>query len=998
MLKRIICAILIALMLTCVFASCKKEDQGDQGENNGENGGENTDGSGENNEGSEGGGENEKPVDPENPQGLAFTLKDDGTYSVGIGEAGELTKIEIPATYKGVAVTEIGAIGDSTTTTSSNNVLTEVVLPDTITSISDKAFYNCRKLNVINIPEGVVSIGNQAFFGCNAIPSLTIPDSVVTIGAQAFYSCNNMTSIDIGTGVTSIGENAFTSCSSLVTVNVTDLAQWCSITFANNTSNPMSYAYRMYVDGQILTELTVPESVVVINPRAFYNCKSLISVTLHAGVATVGDDAFLGCDKLIEVINHSSLGIVAGGEGSGKIGLKALFVHSEESKLVEVDNYLFFSNNGNNYLLQYKGNDVDLVLPASMNGKNYDIYTGAFYYYKTLKSVVIPDSVKVIGENAFYMCNTMTSATIGKNVTTIANNAFAYCNKLESVVIPDTVKTIGTYAFVSNISMTDLQIGSGVTTVGEKAFANCPKLTGVHIKDFEAWCKITFGSYDANPLAGARKLYVNGELLTNAVIPTSVTKIGEYAFYYCDSITSVTLHDGITGIGAQAFAFCSNLSGAIYLPDTTTSIGDYAFFDCEKLNSIRLGTGLTTIGTEAFNYCYRLAEVINNSALELTLVSQDNGMVALYALEIHKGASKLAIAGDYIFYTFNGANYMLGYTGNDAVLVLPESYNGEKYNIGSFAFCTSATLTDVTLSSGVEHVGAHAFVNCTALKSVTVSDSVKSFGANAFQYCGVLSRVNITDLAKWCEIEFENGDANPLTCARRLFVNGELLTNLVIPEGTTYINPYVFYYCNSLTSVTLPSTLEYIGSSAFRYCYKLVEIINNSQLSMRVGSNDHGYICSKTLEIHQGASKVVQVGDYQFYTHKGVNYLVAYTGTDTEITLPESFNGAKYAIYTYAFFSNYDIVSVTVPDKVTEIGAQAFRFCNNLTTVKIGSGVITLGNGAFYSCEKLTSVTFAKTSGWKAGDTALTSEEVANAEQAATYLKANYNGVVWKRG
>ncbi len=996
MFKKIISALLIALMLTFVFVSCGDDKPND---NNNENGGENNENNGENENGGNGNGnENVKPVDPDNPQGLEFTLKDDGTYSVGIGEAGELEKIEIPATYKGVAVTTVGAIGDSTTTTSSNNVLTEVVLPDSITSISDKAFYNCRKLNVINIPEGVVSIGNQAFYGCNAIPSLTIPDSVVTIGAQAFYSCNNMTSIDIGAGVTSIGENAFTSCSALINVNVTDIARWCSIAFANNVSNPMAYAYRMSVNGELLTELTVPETVVAINPRAFYNCKSLTSVTLHAGVATVGDDAFLGCDKLIEVINHSALSVLAGSEGNGKLALKALFVHAEDSKLVEIDDYLFFTNNGTNYLLQYKGNDVDLVLPATMNGKNYDIYTGAFYYYRSLNSVVIPDSVKVIGENAFFMCNTMTSATIGSNVTTISSNAFAYCNKLESMIIPDSVTSIGSYAFVSNISMTRLDLGSGVTTISEKAFANCPKLTGVYIKDFEVWCKISFGSHDANPLSGARKLYVNGELLTHVVIPETVTTVGEYAFYYCDSITKLTLHDGIVAIGAQAFAFCPNLSGAIFLPDTTVSLGDYAFYACERINSIRLGTGFTTIGTDAFNYCYRLAEVINNSALELTLTAQDNGMIALYAIEIHKGESKLDTEGDYVFFNGNDGNYLINYCGNETALTLPESYNGGKYNIGSFAFCGSTTLTSVIISSGVENVGAHAFVNCTALTEVTVSESVKSFGANAFQACGVLSRVNITDVAKWCEIEFVNGDANPLTSARRLFVNGELLTNLVIPEGTTYVNPYVFYYCNSLTSVTLPSTLEYIGASAFRYCYKLVEIINNSELFMRAGSNDHGYIASKTLEIHQGASKIVQVGEYQFYTYKNVDYLIAYTGTSSEITLPESYNGRKYAIYTYSFFNNYDIVSLTIPDNVTEIGAQAFRFCNNLTTVKLGSGLTTIGNGAFYSCEKLTNVTLAKTSGWKAGDTALSSTDTANAEKVAEYLRANYNTVAWKRG
>ena len=143
MIKKIISVLLIALMLTFVFASC-----GDEPETPDDTIGENTDnGNGENNgntDNGNNGNENDKPVDPENPQGLAFTLKDDGTYSVGIGEAGELSKIEIPATYKGVAVTEIGAIGDSTTTSSSNNVLTEIVIPDSIKNISDKAFYNCK--------------------------------------------------------------------------------------------------------------------------------------------------------------------------------------------------------------------------------------------------------------------------------------------------------------------------------------------------------------------------------------------------------------------------------------------------------------------------------------------------------------------------------------------------------------------------------------------------------------------------------------------------------------------------------------------------------------------------------------------------------------------------------------------------------------------------------------------------------------------------------------
>ena len=171
----------------------------------------------------------------------------------------------------------------------------------------------------------------------------------------------------------------------------------------------------------------------------------------------------------------------------------------------------------------------DLTIEVTYQGSSYDTidneYTGDVKVPSTVTYNGSTYSVTTIGETAFCYCSSLTSVTIPSSVTSINDYAFCYCNGLTSVTIPNSVASIGDYAFYDCNSLTSLDIPHSITTIGEAAFFKCTNLTKVNITDIEKWCQIKFYSAYANPLYYANKLYLNDELLTNFVVPNSVTSI-----------------------------------------------------------------------------------------------------------------------------------------------------------------------------------------------------------------------------------------------------------------------------------------------------------------------------------------------------------------------------------------------------------------------------------------------------------------------------------------
>lgn len=183
------------------------------------------------------------------------------------------------------------------------------------------------------------------------------------------------------------------------------------------------------------------------------------------------------------------------------------------------------------------------------------------------------------------------------------------------------------------------------------------------------------------------------------------------------------------------------------------------------------------------------------------------------------------------------------------------------------------------------------------------------------------------------------------------------LNSIVIPEtynGKAVTRMVGDSWSDALASITIPKSITYIQSLGNNL--RLVEVINHS--SLEITTTSYGL---DALEVHTGESKLVEKDGYLFYTFDNVNYLLGYSGNDTEITLPSDYNGQKYEIYKNAFYNNDTITSVIIPDNVTGIGECAFYNCSSLTSITLGNGVTSMGNCAFSLCDSLASIKYKGT-------------------------------------
>ena len=235
----------------------------------------------------------------------------------------------------------------------------------------------------------------------------------------------------------------------------------------------------------------------------------------------------------------------------------------------------------------------------------------AFYACTSITNITIPDSVTSISDYAFYECSSLSSVVIGDSVTSIGHSAFSGCDNLSSVVIGDSVTSISDFAFYSCDALTSISLPNSVTSIGKLVFYGCTDYTkNIYITDIAAWCNISFNDDYSTPMRPGDKLYINGELLTELIIPDSVTSISDYAFYNCLSLKSLTISGNVDSIGIGAFKNCKNVE-SLNIHEGVTSIGDSAFAYLgvsdyyEKLRTISIPNSVKTIGASAFYRCFR---------------------------------------------------------------------------------------------------------------------------------------------------------------------------------------------------------------------------------------------------------------------------------------------------------------------------------------------------------------------------------------------------------
>lgn len=809
----------------------------------------------------------------------------------------------------------------------------DIEIPDSVTEIGDYAFYGCTYLENVKLSENLTSIGNYAFNQCKALTAIDLPDSLTSIGNYAFYKCTGLTDVTLPKNLSSIGSNAFgfTKIKEITIPASLDITDASGI-FSNTplekavfSEGVKSIPDSMFEGCDSLAEVVFPDSLTSIGAYAFGNT-ALTRVVLPENVETIGDSAFAHCDSLSEIVFNDNLKSV----GESAFELTAIkevnvpagvefaqdaFCGSEVEKITFEPGVKAVSGfSGCDYL-------VSVEIPDGVE----EISLYAFANCFSLSSVTLPDSLVTIGESAFDTCQALENIELPKNLKVIGDSAF-YQSYLVALDLPEGIESIGTGAFyetpikgVVNVHGAELAPSAfanstltGVVfetngeklTIPERAFYNCTELKSVQLPEN---VKVTVGPY----------AFAQCTALSDINLENMVTA-DEYSFYQCSSLAQIKF-EALTEIGDYAFSQSGLKS--VTLPKTVTEMGYNTFSDCKSLTYVNVKCD--EVGWYAFSDCTSVSDYYFTSNVDyiprysIASTKINKNFVYLRTCTIHARYGSYAIN----FAKVNKIPY-------EELLIddetqLPESYIGGKCGDGTWAYdANEKTLYIYAKNPSTTYVtesGENWSPNTAEVKRIVFSDEVVKIGARMYE--------------NFSELESISFGKNVTTIGDQAFEDCVSLKTIEGGSGVKTIGTRSFSGCTALPEPFLPASLETVGVEAFYGCKGFKSIIipdNVKTLSSKCFMD-----CSNVTGIEIG-SGITEIPSYCFANSSSLK----------DITFSENL----VSIGERAFENAIKLIFINIPDGVTTIGAYAFNNCLNVEKITLGASVSDVRDYAFNDC------------------------------------------------
>ena len=840
--------------------------------------------------------------------------------------------------------------------------LTEITIPNRVTTMGTYVFSSCSKLAKVEFEANsqMTVLPSYVFSSLSGLKTIVLPDHLTTIQSNAIYNCSGLTSLDIPASVSTIVQGAFANCTNISSIHVAEGSEYYT-TVDGVLFNQDKTALVYCPPGKTSTAYTIPATVTTIEGNAFERCTKLQAIYFEEGsqLTTIGNNAFLNCSALatVDFANCSHLATIgeyafsrcsalttidlSGCSSLTEIGSSAFyydqalqsvklpaslkkigtyafgycsalktFEFADEENLPSIGASAFYNCNnlqdkiysgvaGSNATWSlYKG---ILNIQGSGNTDNYTTTGMPWYSYRsTITKVIVGDGITGIGNNNFYDLTNLTTVEISDTVTTIGNAAFRKCTNLPQIELPESLVSIGDSAFEECRSLTQINIPKNVTSLGKTVFYACDLLAEISVDPENS----AFSSYDGiifNKDMTTLVYYPAAKSAVEYIVPDTVTKIEDYAFYYATNLEKVTLSAGLETIGAYSFAYCSALK-EITIPESVTTIGDYAFYNCTALGTIVMENTekISYIGDYAFSGCATSPPSI------------DGGTCGTDVNWIFRGDT-LYINGTGAIKDYSSTLAWTKHAADIKNVVIGEGVTG----IGTNAFKDLVNVTSITLPESLTEIKDSAFAGCSALTQITIPQNVQTLSATAFIGMEALTDIRVSaDNLSYASSEdgvLFNKDKTTLLC----YPAGKTAETYVLPESVTAINGYAFYNCPHLKHVEMNETVTSIGNYAFYGCTGL-----------------------EGIDIPQ---TVATIGDYAFYSCTSLK----------DLEFAE--NGNLTTINPYTFYGCTGLVEFDLPNTVTTIGNYAFYGCSELVTVNVPQdhSLRSVASNAFTNCPKL---------------------------------------------